>query len=243
MRIIKDIPYGPHPQNLLDLYLPDSDKYDLVLYMRGGYLERGSKDNNTHIFTYLAQQGIASATIDYRMYPTAHYPDFVWDAAAAAAWLKMNQDLLEGCQRIFISGSSAGAYLSLMLCFDSRYLGELGLKNTDFAGFFHDAGQPTCHTSVLKKLGLDGRRLIVDEHAPLYHVGLQEEYPPMHFVVSDDDIPGRYEQTMLMLSTLRHFGHHATVEVRQGGHCHYVGATDEGGSVLGQMIEAFVKSV
>ena len=85
MRIIKDIPYGPHPQNLLDLYLPDSDKYDLVLYMHGGYLERGSKDNNTHIFTYLAQQGIASATIDYRMYPTAHYPYFVWDAAAAAA--------------------------------------------------------------------------------------------------------------------------------------------------------------
>jgi hypothetical protein len=60
---------------------------------------------------------------------------------------------------------------------------------------------------VLKELGKDSKRIIVDETAPMYFVGMDETYSPMLFIVSDDDMFGRYEQTMLMLSTLRHFGY------------------------------------
>lgn len=244
MRIIKDVPYGQHPSNLLDLYLPDADSFDLFLYFHGGGLESGSKDKHDLIFTYLAQHGVAAASVDYRMYPSAHYPDFIEDAAAAAAWVKMNIDLCGQCNRIFIGGSSAGAYLSMMLCFDSHWLGEFDLKPTDFAGFFHDAGQPTKHFNVLRELGLDSRRVIVDETAPLYHVGQEETYPPMHIVVSDNDMVGRYEQTMLLLQTLQHFGHTVTLEVRHGKHCHYVGMADEeGNSLLGQMVLEFIRNI
>ena len=244
MQITKNIPYGPYPENLLDLYLPDNECFDLFLYMHGGGLESGNKDKHQQIFTYLAENGIAAASIDYRMYPTANYPDFIEDAAAAAAWLKMNIELCGQCNRIFIGGSSAGAYLSMMLCFDKRWLEEYDLKATDFAGFFHDAGQPAKHFNVLRECGIDSRRVIVDETAPLFHVGCDEAYPPMHIVVSDNDMAGRYEQTTLLVQTLQQFGHNATMEVRHGKHCHYVGALDEqGNSILGQMIYNFMQNV
>ena len=168
---------------------------------------------------------------------------FVGDAAQAVAWANeyMRKEL--GGERLYIGGSSAGGYLSMMLCFDKRYLERVGLDNSKVAGYFHDAGQPTAHFNVLKYADIDPRRIIVDETAPLYYVGLEKEYPPMRFVVSDNDMKNRYEQTMLMLSTLSHFGYQNFDHiVMHGKHCEYCGKIDnDGESVFGQMIYDFVK--
>lgn len=246
MRKISDIAYGGHKENLLDLYLPDTESFDLFMYMHGGGLEAGDRCCNDFIFSYLAENGIAAASIDYRMYPDAKYPQFIEDGATAAAWLKMHIGEYGNCKRIFIGGSSAGGYLSMMLCFDSRWLGTHGLAANDFDGFVHDAGQPTKHYNVLREKGIDTRRVIVDEASPLYHIGESESYPPMLFIVSDNDMTNRYEQTMLTISTLKHFGHpndKMKLEVRSGTHCHYVHAVDQNGnSVLGQMVHEFINN-
>ena len=52
----------------------------------------------------------------------------------------------------------------------------------------------------------------------------------MVFIVSDGDMENRYEQTMLVMSTMKHFRYDESkyyCEVKHGGHCHYVG-TDDG---------------
>lgn len=246
MRKITDLSYDCQKENLLDLYLPDNDSFDLFMYMHGGGLEGGNKSGEECICNYLAENGIAAVSIDYRMYPTAKYPDFIEDGAAAAAWLKAHIGEYGNCKRIFIGGSSAGGYLSMMLCFDGRWLGAHGLNASDFGGFVHDAGQPTKHFNVLRELGIDTRRVIIDDASPLYHIGESESYPPMLFIVSDNDMTNRYEQTMLTVSTLKHFGHgedKVKLEVRNGTHCHYVGAVDQNGkSVLGQLISDFIQN-
>lgn len=246
MRKIFDIPYGENKENLLDLYLPNTESFDLFIYMHGGGLENGDKSHNQNIFEYLAENGIASASVNYKMYPNAKYPDFIKDSAAAVAWLKTHIGEYGKCNRIFIGGSSAGGYLSMMLCFDERWLGAHGLTANDFDGFVHDAGQPTKHFNVLREQGIDTRRVIVDDTAPLYHIGKNANYPPMLFIVSDNDMTNRYEQTMLTLSTLRHFGHPENkmkLEVRNGTHCHYVHTVDENGNnILATMIKKFITS-
>ena len=131
----------------------------------------------------------------------------------------------------------------MMLCFDKRFLNAVGLSPLDIAGFIHDAGQPTSHFNVLSNTGRDNRRLIVDETAPMYFVGVDETYPPMLFLVSDNDMFGRYEQTMLMINVLEHFGHKDKVclKVLHGSHCEYVYKTDENGEgILGNIILSFV---
>ena len=241
MQKFKDISYG---NEKLDLYLPENKDFDLFVYFHGGGLERGDKANRPHIFEYLAACGVAVASVEYRKYPDAKYPDFIEDAAQSVAWLKKNISAYGNCKRIFVGGSSAGGYLSMMLCFDNRWLGEYGIDPMEIDGFIHDAGQPTKHYKVLKHQGIDNRRVIVDETAPLYHVGLAEKYPPMLFIVSDNDMENRLEQTQLMISTLRHFGHEAFLKICHGKHVQYVKDIDEDGiSPFAKMVLEFISGI
>ena len=187
---------------------------------------------------------MAAASVEYRKYPQAKYPDFVEDAAQAVAWLKENIAAYGKCKRIFVGGSSAGGYLSMMLCFDKRWLGKYGIDPMDIDGFIHDAGQPTKHFSILKELGMEGKRIVVDEAAPLYYVGVAETYPPMTFIVSDSDIKNRLEQTQLMISTLRRFDHEVPMVLRNGKHIHYIKEIGEdGSSPFAEMVLDFIASV
>lgn len=246
MKTIKDVFYsdGTNPAKVLDAYIPEGKAEAVFMYMHGGGLEKGDKSSSEIVGEYLAQKGIAFVSINYRMYPDAKYPDFIFDAAEAVAWVRKNMSELFGCDTLYVGGSSAGGYLSMMLCFDKKYLASVGLDNSVIAGYFHDAGQPTAHFKVLKNSGVDPRRIIVDETAPLYHVGLDEDYPRMRFIVSDNDMKNRYEQTMLMMSTLKHFEFEKYDHVvMHGKHCAYCKAVDENGeSVLGKMILDFIQA-
>ena len=194
----------------------------------------------------LAKQNVATATVEYRMYPDAKFPDFIVDCANSIRWLKDNISQYGKCNRIYVGGSSAGGYLSMMLCFDKRYLNAVGLEPTDIDAYIHDAGQSTSHFNVLKELGKDSKRVIVDETAPMYFVGLEETYSPMLFIVSDNDMFGRYEQTMLMVKTLEHFGHADKVQtqVMNGKHCAYVYKADEDGEgILAKVILSYLEKI
>ena len=230
----------------LDLHLPESNKFDLFVYFHGGGLVEGDRKNVEVFASTLAKAGIATASIEYRMYPDASFPDFIEDCAESLAWLKKNISRYGECGKIYAGGSSAGGYISMMLCFDRRYLEKVGMMPTDIDGYVHDAGQPTAHFNVLSFSGTDGKRVIVDERAPMYFVGCDEEYSPMLFVVSDNDMFARYEQTMLMVKTLNHFGHTDSVflDVRHGSHCEYVYKKDEDGEgELGKIILSFIKKI
>ena len=240
-----DLAYGKNAAQRLDLYLPETAATAMMVYFHGGGLNAGDKDGSKYFAPYLAERGIAVATANYRMYPDARFPDFVEDAAAAVAWARDYMRTHLGCDRLYVGGSSAGGYLSMMLCFDKRYLEQAGVAPTEVSGYFHDAGQPTAHFNVLRERGVDSRRVIVDETAPLYYVGLEESYSPMRFIVSDQDVHGRYEQTMLVLSALSHFQYtgfdHVVVH---GKHCAYWNQSDENGeSRLGRMILDFIQHV
>ena len=174
----------------LDLYLPEKDTFDLFVYFHGGGLYSGNRKGVEVFSESLAKRNIATASVEYRMYPEAQFPDFIEDGAAAVRWLKDHISKWGKCNRIFVGGSSAGGYISMMLCFDNRFFQAVGLEPTDIDGYIHDAGQPTSHYNVLKELGNDSRRVIVDETAPMYFVGTSNHCSPMLFIVSDDDMFG-----------------------------------------------------
>ena len=220
-----DIPYsaGGHAAKRLDLYLPDAEKFPLLVYIHGGGIVEGDKGRDGRcLASYYIPRGVAVASINYRMYPDAKYPEFIEDCATAAKWL--TDELGDRISHLFLAGTSAGGYITMMLCFNERYLSAVGLSNADITAYIHDAGQPTVHFNVLKERGEDTKRVVIDEAAPLYHIGKAEKYPPMLFIWSDDDIPCRPEQLSLTIATLKSFGYDMTgVEamVRHGKHVHY----------------------
>ncbi len=245
MKILENIRYSDASENcLLDVSLPDEPQkgFTTFVYFHGGGLKSGTRRFGEHrLNEYLTDRGIAVVSADYRMYPQAKYPEFIVDAVSAVAWTLKNIASYGGDEKkVFVGGSSAGGYLSMMLCYDRRYYEAQGVDPSVIAGYIHDAGQPTTHFNVCLERGLDTRRLIVDEASPMYYVGLEKEYPPQMFIVSDDDMKNRYEQTMLMLSTLRHFGYDESkffLKTMHGTHCAYCGRIDEDGlSAFGKLV-------
>lgn len=237
MRVISDICYGKagHVEQHLDLYLPDSDSFKVFVYMHGGGIEAGDKAGKSAVVgKYVAEHGIAFVSINYRMYPQAVYPEFLRDGAEAIDWVYKHIGEYGNCEGIYVGGSSAGGYMSMMLCFDQKYLAPYKLPEGIIKGYIHDAGQPTTHFNVLRERGLDSRLVIVDEAAPLYYIGREKEYPPMLFIVSDNDMKNRYEQIQLVLSTMKHFGYdEGKIDYRlmHGTHCHYSG-TEAFGEII-----------
>ncbi|MBQ9085159.1 MAG: alpha/beta hydrolase [Clostridia bacterium] len=238
--------YGRVKECLLDIYLPKEGQFDLFIYLHGGGLVEGDKGyDGKRLARDLVPEGIGVISANYRMYPNARYPDFIEDAAEAVAWAYQNLKPFPLCRKIFVGGSSAGGYLSMMLCFDEKYLGKFGIKPTDIDGYIHDAGQPTAHFNVLAERGLDGRRIIVDESAPLYHIGRADKYSPMLFIWSDADMQNRPEQLELTVSTLRHFGYDmdkVDTLLCHGKHNHYLFDNEDGSFDFGRMILPFLKS-
>ena len=245
MKSIKDIIYDEKNNLTLDVNLPEEDEFDVFIYFHGGGLERGTKANGDRFAPDLAQRGIATVSANYRKYPDAHYPDFIVDSANVVAWVVKNIGSYGNAKRIFVGGSSAGGYLSMMLCFDRRYLEAVGVSPDAISGYIHDAGQPTSHFNVLREKGIDSRRIIVDETAPLYFIGLEKEYPPMIFIVSDNDMENRFEQTTLVLSTLKHFGYDMSkvdYKLMNSTHCAYGNKYDDNGkNELGKLIIEFIE--
>lgn len=247
MKFIENISYGLHPNQSLDIYLPEGTGFPTYVYFHGGGFDitGATKARGKIMATYLAERGVAVVCIEYRKYPDAVYPEFIRDCAAATAWAYNHMAEYGANGKLFVGGSSAGGYASMMLCFDKRWLAPYKLPENAVTGYFHDAGQPTTHFNVLRERGIDPRAIRVDDAAPLYHIGEAAEYPPMHFVISDNDIENRYEQTMLVMGTLKHLGYdmsRVSYRVMHGKHCQYVIGLDENGeSVFGRITLDFLK--
>lgn len=244
MKEIMNIAYGAHELQKFDLYLPETENFPLLVYFHGGGMEKGDKSREGEIAKSLCELGIGMLSANYRMYPEAKYPEFVEDAAAVTAWA-LAHGKEYGAQDIYVGGSSAGGYLSMMLCFDKKWLAAHGVSPLQVAGFYHDAGQPTTHFNVVRERGLDTRRVIVDEAAPLYYVGLEEKYAPMRFALAEEDMQNRKEQTELFLSTMKHFGYeNYDLVVRPGRHVKYLRRNNEAGeNEFAGMVRDFIRKV
>ena len=242
MKVINDITY--FKENKLDIYLPDKNCFSTVIYFHGGGIVGGDKQEYREHGEFLAERGICFVSANYSLYPNTEFPLFIEDAAECVNWVYSNIKNYGKCNNFYIGGSSAGAFISLMLCFDGKYLKAHNIENVK--GYIHNAGQPTAHFNVLKYSGYDSRRVIVDETAPLYYVGTTDLNQNMLIMFSDKDMENRYEQSQLLLSTLKHFNYinikHKIFE--NTGHCEQDFAHCENGdNVLAKTIYDYVAEI
>ena len=241
MKEIKNVQYGNLKEQALDIYLPNGKDFTTVIYFHGGGIENGDKTFESHIVVPpLVKEGYAVVSVNYRMYPKAKFPQFIEDCAKAVKYVLENIKSYGGSNKVFISGHSAGAYLSLMLCMDKRY----GVDNSKISGWFIDSAQTTTHYNVLKYRGEDCRLERIDEGAPLYFVNEQTNFNSMLLVFYDDDIPVRYEQNLLFYKSILNFNPNLDIKykVLSGKHCSDLALDDSGNSVYTQLLIEYIKS-
>jgi acetyl esterase/lipase len=84
----RDLAYGPHERNKLDLYVPPGDgAKPLVIWVHGGGWAAGSKGPNNPALPLLAR-GYAVAAINYRLSQHAPFPAQIEDCKAAVRYLR-----------------------------------------------------------------------------------------------------------------------------------------------------------
>jgi len=157
MKEFLDLHYTNDNDNsrVLDIFLPDNNNFTTVLWFHGGGIVGGSKQGGD-VPKGLLNEGIAVVAPNYRLYPTAKFPEFIEDAANAVAFTVKKMKELGGNGKLFVGGSSAGAYLTMMLCFNKEYLKAVGVnEETDLSGFISDSAQVFTHFNVLKEMGLN----------------------------------------------------------------------------------------
>jgi acetyl esterase/lipase len=190
---------------VLDIYYPTNQRgFATVVWFHGGGLKAGEKS----IAERLKNQGIAVVAVNYRLYPTAKAPSYLEDSAAAVAWTFRNIESLGGDpKKIFVSGSSAGGYLTAMIGLDKRWLKVHDIDADSIAGLIPLAGQMFTHYTVREERGIGKTTVVVDDLAPLSHI--RPDAPPILLVTGDreKEMLGRYEENAYMLRMLKVVGH------------------------------------
>lgn len=214
-----DIPYLPpgaddHARTTcrLDLHLPaqPATNFPLLVWFHGGGLIAGSRDTERAMVERFVAHGIAVANVDYRLAPQVKFPVYIEDAARAVAWATTaGVEAGADPRRIFVSGHSAGGYLTAMLAMDPQYLQAAGVKPDAVAGYIPVSGQMLTHAQVRAERGLSPTSLIADAASPLYH--LRADAPPLLLLVGDDDLAARLEENRLFAAALSGLAQNKTV--------------------------------
>lgn len=198
----------------LDIQYPTNKKeFATLVWFHGGGLEGGEK----HFPKEFLNQGYAVITVNYRLSPRAKNPAYIEDAAEAVAWIFENIERFGGSKdKIYISGHSAGGYLSLMLNLDKSYLAKWGVDANKLAGAFPISGQTTTHFTIRKERGLNPDTPIIDKYGPSNNV--RKDASPMILITGDRELEmlARYEENAHLYALLKALGQEVTLYEMEG---------------------------
>ena len=190
----------------LDIRIPKNKKeFATLIYFHGGGISGGNKHFPFSIYAHKSVN-YAVVTVGYRLSPKIKAHQAIEDAAEAVAWVFNNIEKYGGDKtKIFVSGHSAGGYLSGMIAFAPKYLEKYGIKNTDLAGSILLSGQVTKHFRVRKDLGDTDPQYLpkIDELSILGNAS--NKVSPVCLILGDRRIefPERVEENELLYSVVK----------------------------------------
>jgi arylformamidase len=132
----EELAYGPDPLQQLDLWR-SSKGAPLVVFFHGGGWSDGDKeyDRASPKVAFFRANGIAFASINYRLVPDVPVTGQVQDAADAVGYLAARADALGiDRQKIVLMGHSSGGHLAALIGTDPAYLQKAGVDLATIAG-------------------------------------------------------------------------------------------------------------
>ncbi|MGD9944262.1 MAG: alpha/beta hydrolase [Burkholderiaceae bacterium] len=112
--VARDLPYGEHPRQVLDVYTPRGARNaPVVAFVHGGAFVRGERGVNDAIYgnvlTWFARHGCVGVNVEYRLAPDAPYPAGAIDVGMACRWMERHIAAHGGdANRLCVIGHSAG---------------------------------------------------------------------------------------------------------------------------------------
>ncbi|MDF2456575.1 MAG: esterase [Cytophagaceae bacterium] len=129
MPSVKDLRYlkdSTHQKHTLDVYIPEGEgTFPVFVFIHGGSWYEGSKDIYTQLGENLAEKGLVTVIINYRLGGEANYLDMASDCSKALKWVADAIDWYKGQKyNLFLAGHSAGGHLAALITLNKKFLGE-----------------------------------------------------------------------------------------------------------------------
>jgi len=113
---IKDLQYGDHPRECLDIFPSGKGSSKVLVFIHGGYWQLFDKTKFHFVADAFLRHHITTVVINYPLAPAAAMDDIVASCRKAVRWLQQNlATYYVDPQQVFIAGHSAGAHLATML--------------------------------------------------------------------------------------------------------------------------------
>ena len=217
MQVFRDIPYltgpGTDPRfHTLDLYLPQGkSNVPMMFFVHGGGWRAGDKsqEGRVNFIDLCVRQGMAVASVNYRLSPAVKHPAHIQDVTRAFGWIHRNAAQYGiDSNNIFIAGHSAGGHLVALLALDPEYLKKEGLSPGNIRGVIAISGvydladlyEPGVVPSRMEQ-GFGTNREILREASPTLKVDeAGPDTPPFLITYVNDDLFGFQEQAKTFYS-------------------------------------------
>lgn len=230
-RVMKNVAYGNHPRQVLDLYLPagrSTTATPLLLLIHGGGWSSGDKTDLDAVVDTLQRRlpTFAVANINYRLAANGEnlFPAQEQDVQRAVQFLydKRNEYLISN--RFSLLGASAGGHLALLHAY--KYTSPLAIRSvvsffgpTDLIELYNNPPNPLVPLLLLQVTGT----------TPTFNAALYRQASPINFVSAtvsptflahgDADMVVPFAQSETLNNSLRSAGVAGTlVRVNGGGH-------------------------
>ena len=160
----RDIPYGSHERQQLDVFLPAGNVVapPVVLFVHGGAFVSGHRNRTEQVYSnvsyYLAQRGIAAINVGYRLATHAVYPGATQDIAAAVDWARAHaHEYGSNADKVFLMSHSAGAAHAGSYAYDPAFSSA---GTPPLAGMIVVSGQGQDRQSRRKSEREEGRAIL-----------------------------------------------------------------------------------
>lgn len=131
-QILSNIKYGEHENQYLNIFLPKIFKTKtFIIMVHGGGWKGGCKEQYNLTGIKLAEAGIASATIGYRLLPEGVFPNSSFDILNGyQKVIELSKEFSFSTDKVITWGSSAGGHIALMLqYYQEKWKNEKVVKN------------------------------------------------------------------------------------------------------------------
>jgi acetyl esterase/lipase len=128
----RDIRYGDHERQVIDVFLPENvSEPPVVLFVHGGAFVSGHRNRSSQIYSnvlrYLARHGIAGVNVGYRLANDTKYPGATEDIARVVAWTRASASRYGwNTDKIFLMSHSAGGAHAGSYGYDPRFRSSEG---------------------------------------------------------------------------------------------------------------------
>nr|WP_298684900.1 alpha/beta hydrolase [uncultured Dongia sp.] len=110
-----NVPYGPGPRQVLDIFPAKKPGAPILVWIHGGYWRALSKDHYTTVVPPLLAAGAAVVLVGYDLCPTVTLAELLAQTRAALRWVRGHAAEMGGNpDRLILAGNSAGAHICAM---------------------------------------------------------------------------------------------------------------------------------